>query len=234
MLQPKNYPTLIGQAALLEEESFITMVNDDNPWAEGLMLTVSVGILVGLAQLVGSWLTSLSLPPANAVFSALSQVVAQFPAQWNLDQSMLEPALRQSWQTATVIAGYDSGGWRWLILVWTPLGLVLQWLTAGVLVHLLTRLQGGRATLNQTLGATSLMVAPSALRVLTIIPFVSVGSLLILVWSVLILYRALQITHEMPWRRAALTALAPVVMLLFAFILGNSLLAVLLSLGGQA
>ncbi len=72
------------------------------------------------------------------------------------------------------------------------------------------------------------MVAPHVFSLLTAIPFVSVSGLLLLVWSLLINYRATEVVHELPWQRAIWVALAPVAILLLlaffvSFLIGSGL-----------
>ncbi len=218
---------------MLEDRPFMTMIHDDNPWAEGLMFTVILGVAVGLAGLIGGVLTSATLPPSAAIFPLLLQVLRQ-SSDATVDLAQIETTMRQLWQGFTILNGYDSGWVRLLLFVWTPLGMVLQWLVTGLVVHLVAKAQGGNGSLNQTLGATALMAAPAALRVLSIVPFVSVSGLLILVWSVLILFRALEVAHDLPWRRAAVTALVPVILLLVVLGVVETVLITLIATGGVA
>jgi hypothetical protein len=70
--------------------------------------------------------------------------------------------------------------------------------------------------------------------VLAAIPFVSVSGLLLGVWSLLITYRAIEVTHDLPWQRAALTILAaPLLALVIGFFIAASTTLVL-SMGGGA
>ena len=117
-------------------------------------------------------------------------------------------------------------------LVFTPLGLIVQWLLVGVLVYGAARGLGGRGTLNQTLGATALLTAPQILLVLLVIPFVHVSSLLLAVWSLLILYRAVEVVHDLPWQRAAMAALAPYVLLILLALIGLGLVGFWITIGG--
>ncbi len=71
MLQPKSYPEMLGKALVFEAEPFMTMVDDDNPWAEGLFMVVLMGVLVGLAQIVGVLLTAAIMPDSEALLTAL-------------------------------------------------------------------------------------------------------------------------------------------------------------------
>jgi hypothetical protein len=219
MLQPRSYPELIGKALVLEPEPFVTMVDDDNPWAEGLFLVVSIGVVVGVAQLIGTLLEAASLPPAPAVEEALAQGWRQLVATAIAggDPTTGEMWIRQIWGQVASMAGFlgPADGWRLLLqVVLSPLGLVVQWLAASLITYGFCRLLGGSGTLNQTLGATALMTAPYVLCLLGAVPFVSVSSLLLATWSLLILYRSLEVAHELPWPRAMAAALAPPLVLL--------------------
>jgi len=238
MLQPKTYPEMIGKALVLEAEPFVTMVEDDNPWVEGLFLTVCLGFGIGLAHLIGGLLLTASLPPADAVQAALLQGWRQFNPSLGtgIDPLTLEARLRQIWALLTAFSGYSGGWFRLFTLVTTPCGLVIQWLLSGLIVFGAARALGGRGSLNQTLGATALMVAPHVLSFLTAIPFVSVSNLLLLAWSLLITYRAAEVTHELPWERAIWVALAPFVLLVLLAIVASFLIGAIVSffLGGAA
>jgi hypothetical protein len=61
------------------------------------------------------------------------------------------------------------------------------------------------------------MVAPQLLTLVQVFPFVAISQLLLTTWSVLILYRAVEVTHDLPWQRAWLVALAPVVLITLIF-----------------
>ena len=231
MLRPSIYPNLIGQAAMLEDRAFITMKHDDNPWAEGLIFTVLIGIAVAIAGFIGGLLMSASLPPANAVLDLFLSALRQQP-QEVANLSVLEAMLRQFWEGYKFISGYDSGWQRLLLLVWTPLGLVMQWLFSGFLVHVVAKAVGGKGSFNQTLGATALMAAPALLRVLSVVPFVQVSTLLLAVWSTLILFRAVEVVHELPWRKAAITSTVPLIVVLLLLGVIETVAIALISGGG--
>ncbi len=231
MLRPSIYPNLIGQAAMLEDRAFITMKHDDNPWAEGLIFTVLIGIAVAIAGFIGGLLMSASLPPANAVLDLFLSALRQ-QSQEVANLSVLEAMLRQFWEGYKLISGYDSGWQRLLLLVWTPLGLVMQWLFSGFLVHVVAKAVGGKGSFNQTLGATALMAAPALLRVLSVIPFVQVSALLLAVWSTLILFRAVEVVHELPWRKAAITSTVPLIVVLLLLGVIETVAIALISGGG--
>lgn len=234
MLQVKAYPEMVGKALVLEADPFLNMVEDDNPWVEGLFLVTCVGALLGAAHFLGGLLLTASLPPAIAVRETFVQTGQAF-APWlapTLDPAQIELFIRQGWTWAAAAFGYQNGLIRLLFAFWSPFFLILQWLFLGAITHFAARALGGQGKLVQTMGATALAAAPQLLGVLTVIPFVSVSGLLLAVWALLIAYRAVEISHDLSWQRAALAVAAvPVVLLLLA--LGLSIIVgVVVALGG--
>jgi hypothetical protein len=236
MLRPRTYPELLGKALVLEAQPFETMVDDDEPWVEGLVLIISLGVLIGVARLLGGLLLAASLPPANTVLAVLLNGWQEFVGRMDVtaDVAATEANLRQAWSTFTWLTGYGAGWARLLTLIATPLGLVLQWLLASLLVYGVARALGGSGTLNQTLGAAALMVAPNVLLLLTAVPFVSVSALLLSAWGLLILYRAVEVAHNLPWPKALLAAAAPLILLILLLVLAGLLAGFGLWIGGMA
>jgi hypothetical protein len=216
MLQPATYPELLGKALMLDPDPHLVMVDDDQPWVEGLFMTVIVGVLAGVAQLIGGWLLTASMPPANAVLETLLRALGAGLGPEALVQS--EASLRAAWGWFGFVTGYGGGWGRLLLIITTPLLLIIQWALFGAVGHGVARLLGGEGTLNQTLGATGLIVAPQVLLFFKIVPFVAVSGGLLLVWSTLIAYRAVGVAHGLPWDRALLAVLVPPA--LFALIIG--------------
>lgn len=216
MLQPKSYPEMIGKALVLEGEPFIDMADDDDPWVEGLFLIVAIGLLAGLARFVGDLLLTVTLPPSNTMVEALIQGWRQVgdAIAPGMSAGAFETTIRQQWSFLATVAGFGGGWTRLFVFILVPALFLVQWLLYGLVGHWLARLMGGKANLNQTLGATALMVAPQTLLFFEAIPFVAVSGALIGVWSLLIVYRALQIAHELPWTKAIWAALLPPLVLL--------------------
>lgn len=223
MLQPRTYPELISKALVLDAAPFVALSDDDDPWIEGMFLTVCVGFLVGFTHLIGRLLTTAALPPSEAMLSSILQAWRQFSPSTpdSINPALAEAALREAWSVLVFWNGY-SGGWaRLLTLVTTPVILLVQWLVAGVIIHVMARFLGGKGAFNQTLGVTALMVAPQALRLVEIVPFAAVSQLLLSVWALLIIYRAVEVTHDLPWQQALLAAVTPwLLSILLGVILG--------------
>lgn len=198
MLQPRSYPELIGKAIFLEPDPFLVMAHDDEPLAEGALLTASIGLVMGIAQVVGNLLQSLLAPPASADPFVLQNVRVQ-PADiafWMADPLR---AVTLSWQN---LPGQESGWWQVLLLIIVPAGLMLFWLLAGTLLWLVGRMMGGEGSIGQVLGATALVMAPALFYLIHVVPFTFVNLPLPIIWGLLLYYRAAQMGHDLPWERA--------------------------------
>ncbi|MCB0045533.1 MAG: YIP1 family protein [Caldilineaceae bacterium] len=231
MLQPRTYPELLGKALMLDADPHVVLQDDDQPWVEGLVITVLVGALAGLAQLIGGWLLNLTMPPAALTLSALLDSIGATlgPAV----QAESEPAVRLLWGWVGLITGYGGGWGRLLIVAGMPLLLVVQWAFFGFIGYGVASYLGGKGSLSQTLGAVGLMVAPQVLLFFRIIPFVSVSGLLLAVWSLLIAYRAIEVVHELPWRKAVISTLTLPVILGLAGLAAYLVNAAILYVGGM-
>jgi hypothetical protein len=120
-------------------------------------------------------------------------------------------------------------------IIGIPLGLVVRWLIYGLLAYVFARWLGGTGNLSQTLGVLALAVAPQALNLLTIIPFLQVGSI-VAIWGVLCAYYGLKTAHGLSWTRAAWATLLPFILVVAVLILMGCLSAAILGtvLGGQS
>jgi hypothetical protein len=235
MLQPKNYPEMLGKALVFEAEPFIEMVEDDNPWAEGLFMVVVVGVLVGLSQIVGALLTAATIPAPQALMNAFLPLLRQVSA-WlspaGVASAEVDAQLRMWWAASAGALGF---GWNWLQLGWivlAPFLLVLKWLLFGLIAHGVARSLGGNGSLTKTLGAAALMVAPQIFVLLEVVPFASVSAVLVSVWGILIAYRAIQVAHDLSWGRAAGAALATPALLVVLLLVGTTVLTIVTAIWG--
>ena len=232
MLEPQLYPELVAKALVLEDEPFVHMIEDDNPWVEGLALTAAVGLLAGAAQVIGGWLTANILPEPVAIENALLAAGRQLAATTNLAPQVVDALVAPAWNILATTSGY-TGGWTLVTpLIMTPFLLLTWWIFFGAVTYGGARAAGGTGNLNDTMGATALIVAPQILLVLSVIPFVAVSSLLVGAWSMLIGYRAVQTTHQLSWARAALVTIVPYVLALLLLPLLAAAFAVGFTAGG--
>ncbi|MDI9548290.1 MAG: YIP1 family protein [Chloroflexota bacterium] len=237
MLKPKSYPEMMGKALVFEAEPFITMTEDDNPWAEGLFMVALMGLLVGAARVIGSLLLSASMPDPDALLAAMLQGIRQLgplAASIGLDPAALEGIAQQWRDVGFDLFGYGSGWMRLLWLVLAPMLLIGRWLILGLVCHGVALALGGNGKLNRTLGATALMAAPQMLMLLQVIPFVSVSGLLLSVWSALIVYRAIEVSHDLPWKKAAAVTLTALALLAILTMAGGFMMALITAVWGGA
>lgn len=207
MLQPRSYAAFIAKALVLENEPFEAMVDDDNPWIEGFALVAVVGLLAGIAAAVGSFLTALTLPAPKSLYVTLLQGGRQVASASALPPAEVERIIAEIWAAIALVTGY-AGGWSHLLPILSfPSLAILWWLFFGVLAFGVGRALGGHASINATLGAAALIVAPFVLFVFNIVPFADPNPALIGVWSLLIGYRAIQVSQELEWHRAAVVTL---------------------------
>jgi hypothetical protein len=207
MLQHRSYPELVAKALVLENEPFETMVDDDAPWLEGLVLVAVVSLAGGVAVAMGNFLAALALPDPHAMWTLLLQGWRQLAANTGLAGAGGERIVADLWAWVAWSSGY-AGGWSSLLPILSVPALALcWWLFYGFSAYAVGRGFGGRGTLTATLGATALTVAPLSLLLLSLVPFAGAGSPLLAVWTLLVGYRAVQVAHELDWRSAALTTL---------------------------
>jgi hypothetical protein len=236
MLQPENYPRMLGQALVFEPDPFVEMADDNNPWVEGLFFTAVIGFVVAIAQIIGGILLTAVLPNPTALLEAFVQMLRQMQTAGLPAPQMqaLEVSVRQWWPLLTAFYSYGTGWARLLLLLIVPILLIGQWLLYGVISHVTARALGGSGSLSQTLGVTALAAAPRVLMLVTVFPFATVSALLLQVWGVLIAYRGLEIAHDLDVRRAAIAALVPVLLFaLLALIAGAFFGTILTWIGGS-
>jgi hypothetical protein len=229
------------KALLLKEEAYEEMRTSASPVLRGLIIIVVVGVVVALFNLVGTGLELASTPNLGEIRDTVFFYMRQMP--WWDEVLREDPnALQQfeewynrGWEIFPQLFGAPNLGTAAGGIIGTPLGLVIRWLVYGLLAYVFARWLGGVGSLAETLGVLALAVAPEALVVLTIIPFVHLGSL-VAVWGVLCAYVGLKTAHKLSWGRAVWATLLPfllviAVLILFACI-GTGILGAVI--GGQS
>jgi hypothetical protein len=222
------------EALLLKDDAYERMRTVADPVVKGLILIVIVGLAVGLLGFVGDvmeWATTPNLARIkDTVFAYLTQMpwwqeAAQNPEfvrifQWWYDLG---------WNTASVF-GTTSVGAAAAGIVLIPLGLIFRWLLYGLVAYLFARWMGGTANLGETLGVLALAVAPQALNVLSVFPFVELGGL-VAVWGLLCAYLGIKTAHNLSWYRSLWVTLLPfmlaALLLALGACLGSTIFAVL-------
>lgn len=229
MLQLRSYPEFVAKALVLDNDPFESMVDDDNPWMEGLVLVTSVSLLAGIALAIGNFLTAATLPDPNAVLTTLLQGWRQVAATASIPAAEGEQVITALWWLFAQFTGY-AGGWSSFLPIFGIPGFALVWWLFFSLASFgIARLFGGSGSLSATFGAAALTVAPLVFLLVSIVPFAGVSAALLSVWTILIGYRAVHVAQELPWRSAAITtgivyavAIVLLLMVVLAFAAGFS------------
>jgi hypothetical protein len=228
-------------ALLFEEDAYEKMRVSDNPVVKGLILIIVVGVVIALLNLVGTGLELASMPDLSEIKDTVWYYMQQMP-WWD------ELAREQPGFTEDFARGYDYGwsifprlfgapdlGSAALGLISTPLGLIFRWLIYGLVAYVFARWLGGTGNLSETLGVLALAVAPQALNVLSLLPFVEMGNL-VSVWGILCAYFGLKTAHKLSWGRAVWATLLPFILaagvLILMACLGTAILGA--AIGGQS
>jgi hypothetical protein len=223
-------------ALLLQEDAYEEMRSTQAPVVKGLILIVVVGVVIGLLGVVGTALAWASMPDLSTIKAIIYRYLPQMLPWKELTQQvpdfsrMFKEWYDLGWQIFPWLFGAPNVGEAALGIITIPLGLVVRWLLYGLVAYLFARWFGGTADFSETLGVLALAVAPQALHVLNLLPFVEVGSV-VSVWGLLCAYVGLKTAHKLSWGRAVWATLLPfilvLVILVLAGCLGSAIFAVL-------
>jgi hypothetical protein len=204
----------LGRDALLfKEHAYEEMREAANPVVKGLILIVIVGVVIALLGLVGTGLELASTPDLGQIRDIVYDGILKMPFWAEIPGALdyFDEWYNRGWDFFPRAFGAPTMGAAALDIVTTPLGLVLRWLLYGLVAYLFARWLGGSGGLTETLGVLALAVAPQALRVFELLPFVQMGSL-ISVWGVLCAYLGVKTVHKLSWARALWARLLPFIL----------------------
>ena len=241
---------ILRGALTLDTKTFSDLKASPDVFRKGLTILVVVGLIVGLVTaLVGTAQGLLANPAADLAQAraATEQQMKQFmPPEASamfLDnmsmgfriaerieretKSPLPHSVRVVFQQIGVIVSYPFG-WLGSLLLY------------GALVHIAARLLGGRGTIAQMWGLTSLTVGPYILSVVTVlvnvIPFAG-GCLAFLIgiaeffWGAAIYVKATSVAHEQSLGRGLAAVLSPIIAAILASLLALVLFVILIAAG---
>ena len=213
-------------ALLLKEEAYEEMRAAASPVVKGLILIIVVGVIIALFALVGTAVEIASTPDLGEIKDIVFRYIPLMPGWDEAPPGFAQEFQRWfdlGWQVFPKMFGAPDLWGAALGIVAIPVGLVIRWLIYGLIAFVFARWLGGTGSLSETLGVLALAVAPQVLNVLTLLPFVMMGSL-VSVWGILCAYLGLKVAHKLSWGRAAWATLLP-------FILAFGLLVLLGCLG---
>jgi hypothetical protein len=229
------------RALLLQEDAYEEMRTTANPVLKGLIFIVVVGLVIALLNLVGAALQWASTPDLTQIknivliylkempwWGEVVRAAPNFPAEFQRSYDL-------GWQIFPRLFGAPDIGGAALAIITTPLGLVIRWLIYGLLAYLFAHWLGGIGDLSETLGVLALAVAPQALNLLRMMPFVELGSA-VAVWGILCAYVGLKKAHALSWDRAAWATALPFILVLVVLLLAGCLASTILAalIGGTS
>jgi len=210
-------------ALLFKEGAYEKMRAAANPVVKGLILIVVVAVIIALAGFVGDLLEWAGTPDMGEIQDIVYFYMTRMP-WWDLaaEDPEFVQVFDQIWDMNWTIVNMfmPSPGSAFANVILLPLRLIIYWLIYGLLAYLFARWLGGTAELSETLGVLALAVAPQALNLLTLLPYVQMGNI-VAVWSILCAYIGLKTAHKLSWSRAVWATLLP-----FILAFGVSILAV--------
>lgn len=221
-----GYLQLGWDALLLKRDAYERMRDVANPVVKGLVLIVVVGAAIALLGFVGDVLEWATMPDLMTMKDTVLEHLTRMP-WWDLaaEDPQFQKIFTQwydfGWDMAQAFV-QPNVGWAAASIILTPLGLLIRWLIYGLLAYLFARLLGGGGDFSQTLGVLALAVAPQALNVLGLFPYVELGSV-VAVWGLLCAYVGLKTAHDLPWHRAAWATLLPFILVIVIAGLGACL-----------
>lgn len=217
MEQISRFAGLVTRALFLRTDAYEEMREARNPFVEGLFIIVIVGVIIALAGVVGTTLEWASSPDMGAIENTVYEGLTNMPWYQQLEQEVgrdFTDQFQAMWDMEWRIIGYfaPKPATSLMNIVTTPLGLIIGWLIYGLLAHLFARLLRGEANLSQTLGCTALAVAPQVLKLLSLLPSVTVGGV-VGTWALICRYVALKQAHRLTWGRAFWATVLPILVL---------------------
>ncbi len=101
------------------------------------------------------------------------------------------------WEGIRLLGGYPSVVGTASTAISLLIYLLLGWLVYGLVVHVVARWMGGRASLGQTLGGLALAYAPLLLTVIVIVPGARVPASLIFLLILVARFQAIKTVHRL-------------------------------------
>lgn len=229
---------LLWRGLWLEPAAYDEAADGDNTFVEGLFTVALVGLVLGVAALIGGILDWAIMPDLSAIKDLIFDGLKQMPWYEYIRQEpealrMFEQNYDLGWRISEFFSPNAVNLLTGLIL--TPLGLIASWLWFSLIGQSVAKMLGSSGQMKQTMGATALAVAPNLLNLFGLLPMVGVAA--VGTWTLLARYVAMRRVHEnLTWGRVLVAVLAPTaVLVLLGIIMAlifSSLLAALI--GGLA
>lgn len=239
----RNTLNLLRGALTLDMKTFEELKASPDVFRKGftflLVVGLFVGLILGLAGIVQGLLSNPATEIANVrqqmeqIFSSMmpAEASGQFTENFRLGFRIAERIVREMKTPLPRPVGviFQNIG----IIVSYPFGWLGSLLFYGVIVHIIAKLFGGRGTIGQMLGLTSLSVAPHLLDALNFIPCLNLlTGLIALIWGAVVYVKATATAQEMTTGKATLVVFTPVLIGVALFFCSLATLGVMIAASG--
>ncbi len=234
----KEIVQLIGRGLFLEPNAYDEAADSDNAFVDGLFLVVVIGLVIAVAGAIGQAIGWAMTPDLGAIKQIVYEGLLQLPVfEMMRENAVAFEQFTQNYDLGWQIAQFmnPSFGGIFAGLILGPLGLIIAWLWFALVAQGVAKLLGGNGSLQETLGATALAVAPALLNVFGIIPTITIAA--VGIWTLLARYVAVRRVHEnLTWGRSLVAVLSPMILSWLLLILLGGLFAVTMGafIGGLA
>jgi len=220
-------------ALLLDTQTFMELKASRDVFEKGVTLIVAISFIVGIATSAVGFIREVAAPLPEVRFREMRQGVNQaLDMMQSFGGPPLDPKMRQMIQNY-VEAGMEIGSRIAEIptplpspareifkaigrAVSSPFRRMFAWMFYGLLVLVAAKILGGKATIQQMLGCTSLYVVPHVLDAFGFVPCLGgLLSLMAFVWGIVIYVKGVAVAHDFGYSKAILAFLLPLLVPIF-------------------
>ena len=224
-------------ALLLDTQTFMELRASKDVFKKGVTLIVAISLVVGIVGSAVDFIGEVTAPPPEVGFQKMRQGINQaLDMMQSFGGPSLDPKMREMIQSymeagfgiASRIAEIPTplpsparetfkavGG-----AISSPFRRMFAWMFYGLLVLVVAKVLGGKATIQQMLGCTSLYVVPHILDAFGFVP--CLGALLSLIaffWGIVIYVKGVAVAHDFGYGKAILAFLLPLLGPIFLLLL---------------
>jgi len=235
-------------ALLLDEETFMKFKASHNVFARGILLIVVVSLIVSLFGSAVHLVGGLTAPPFSVQRRSIEQEISRaFRSMPDMDADMeMFEEMILDWTSigldiaesihrlptplprpaGSILRAIGSA-------ISAPLLRLSGWMFFTLIVFVVAKLMGGRATVQEMLGTTALYIIPHIAGVLNPITCLrTLAGVVATVWGIVIYVKATAVANEIDNGRAALAVFLPMLVPIFLLLVLFTI-AVLAILTGQ-
>jgi hypothetical protein len=241
------------RSLLLEDDAFYRLKHSADVFVRGLLIIVIVSLIVGLVTSAVGFVKEVTAPPPEAAMEEVRQSIQQAFQMAENFGAEIDPKIWKSIE-ANMDAGFRIGARVAEIertttrlpapigdlfeavgaFVSYPFGWMSTWMSYGLLVLIFAKLMGGRATIQQMLGTTSLVAVPHLLDLFTFIPCLGVLlGLVAFVWGLVVYVKSTAVANDFGLGKAILAVFLPIIIPFVLLIVLILIIVVAATTGGR-